>query len=137
MKEYGKVVKVDGDRVQVEIRRREACAHCGRCGGHVRFGTDLLVVDAVVEGEVSEGDVVELETSGSDFLKLSFYVYGLPLAAAGIGYFGGNALWGSAIAPYTALAAITGAFLWLRSYDAKARKKGMYLPKARKVELNS
>jgi len=98
----------------------------------------MLIVEAVPLGEVKPGDLVELEMTGRDYLRLSFLMYVLPLLGAGaglgIGYLLGRALgnpglWGGVFA----LGFMAGSFLWLSQYDKAAAKTGRYLPLARPV----
>lgn len=47
VKEAGRVISVKGNSVIVEVQRKAACSSCGRCGGHISFSGDSLLVEAV------------------------------------------------------------------------------------------
>ena len=140
MRELGRVTGVSGGRITVAVKRTAACERCGKCRhAHISFGADnTLIVEAVPVGEVKPGDLVELEMTGRDYLKLSFIIYLLPLLGAGaglgIGYLlgrvlGNGGLWGGVFA----LGFLATSFLWLNQYDKSAAKTGRYLPVARPV----
>ncbi|HHY75269.1 MAG TPA: SoxR reducing system RseC family protein [Firmicutes bacterium] len=140
MKEFGRVTGVSGGKITVAVKRTAACERCQQCRhAHIGFGeNEMLIVEAVPVGDVKPGDLVELEMTGRDYLRLSFLVYVLPLLAAGaglgIGYLLGRAmgnpgLWGGVFA----IIGMAGSFLWLNQYDKAAARTGRYLPLARPV----
>ena len=88
MKEIGTVVGVDGDRISVSVKRSAACEKCGKCQhAHITFGDNSnLIVEAISTSAVKPGDLVELEITGQDYLRLSFLLYVLPLLGTGVGF---------------------------------------------------
>ena len=138
MKEYGTAIKVQGRKVTVSVKRTAACDRCGRCSHpDIAFGDNgTLIVEAISEGEIRPGDVVELEMDTGEFLKASFLVWMLPLLSAGAGFgigyvigssAGNGGLWGTVFS----LAAAAVSFFWLHEYDKSSQRAGRYLPYAR------
>jgi|SRR5690554_6001648 positive regulator of sigma E activity len=133
------VVSVQDRSVTVEVKRKDACSTCGRCGGHLAPGRDVMVVEAVKTGNPKPGDLVVLELPDEDYLRLSFLVYMLPLLCLGLGYalgwllgrfLGNPSVWGAVFAA----GGMVACFAWLRSYDAASRKTGKYMPVARPLD---
>ena len=132
------MISVDEKRVRVEVEKTPACSGCGRCG-HISFGVNSIMVEAAYEGEIRPGDLVELEISDSDYLRLSFLLYLLPLISLGLGYLVGHLIGGS-----LGIAGVMGVFFgtgfmalsyyWLRQYDKMSKATGRYLPFARPLE---
>lgn len=138
MKEVGKVISVDGHRVRVEVEKTSACSGCGKCG-HISFGENSLMVEAAYEGDIRPGDLVELEISDSDYLRLSFLLYLLPLISLGVGYLVGHLI-GAGLGMAGVMGAFFGAgfmalsYYWLRQYDKTSKASGRYLPFARPLD---
>jgi positive regulator of sigma E activity len=139
VKEIGTVISVKERSVIVNVKRKDACSSCGRCGGHLSLAGDSMIVEALKTGDPKPGDQVILELPDVDFLRLSFLVYMLPLLCLGLGYAGGwflGSLLGnpSLWAGVFAAGALVGCFAWLRSYDASSRKSGKYMPLAKPLD---
>lgn len=139
MREIGKVLSIEGQKVVVEVERGAACQSCGRCGGHISFGDKHMMVEAVYIGHVELGDYVELEIPDRDYLRLSFLLYVFPLLNAGVGYglgflLGKSLGQGQIFAWAFALGGMALSFLWLRHYDVQTQKEGRYLPMARPLK---
>ncbi len=139
MKEIGTVISVKGNSVVVEVQKKAVCRSCGRCGGHISFSRDSIIIEAVKTGNPGPGDLVELEIPDSDYLRLSLLVYALPLVCAGAGYGGGWLLgrllgnpstWGW----FFALGCFALCFVWLRNYDIATTQARKYMPIARPVQ---
>ncbi len=138
MKEIGTVLTVDSSGITVSVKKTGACASCDRCShAHISFGDNqTLIVRALPVGDIKPGDRVELEITGRDYIKLSFFMYMLPviasLAGFGLGWLlggvlGHNVLWGTVFS----LGSLGLSFLWVHYYDKSAEKTGRYLPIAR------
>lgn len=138
MKEIGTVVGVDGDRISVSVKRSAACEKCGKCQhAHITFGNNSnLIVEAISTSAVKPGDLVELEITGQDYLRLSFLLYVLPLLGTGVGFalgwflgrlLGNATLWGGVFG----VVSFGLSYLWLHHYDKAAAKTGRFLPLAR------
>lgn len=136
MQEIGTVISVKDESVMVSVRRKDACRNCRRCGGHLSFGGDSMIVEAVKAGNPKPGDLVALELPNADYLQISFLVYVLPLLSCATGYAGGwflGRLLGNASvwAVVFAVGGLAACFAWLRNYDASCTKAGRYMPVAR------
>lgn len=139
MKETGTVISVKGNSVTVKVKRKAACSGCGRCGGRLSLGGDSMIVEAVKIGDPKPGDLVELELPDTDYLRVSFLVYGLPLLSAGAGYGGGwflGKMLGNASvwAWVFALGGLAVSFAWLRNYDISCSAVGKYKPFAKPLQ---
>lgn len=139
MKELAVVVSREDTLVTVEVKRKAACENCGRCGGKISSGGDSLIVEARAVGEMEPGDLVQLELPSSDYVRLSFLVYGLPLLFAALGYgigwsvvrfFGGQQVFEWILT----LLGFALSFVWLRRYDRLSTESKKYMPIARPVE---
>jgi positive regulator of sigma E activity len=139
VKEAGRVISVKGNSVIVEVQRKAACSSCGRCGGHISFSGDSLLVEAVRIGDPKPGDLVELEIPDEDYLRLCLLVFGLPLICAGAGY-GIGWVMGSVLGSAPAWAAVLAlgglalSFVWLKGYDIASTQARRYMPVARPLE---
>lgn len=138
MKEIGTVVRIKGGRIWVSVKRTTACDRCGRCQHtHITFADNsTLTVEAIPASEVKPGDLVELEITGQDYLKLSFLIYVLPLLGTGagsaLGWFLGRALGNAGLwAGVFGAGSFAVSFMWLHHYDKAAAKAGRFLPLAR------
>lgn len=139
MLEIGKVISVDDDLVTVSVERKAACQNCNRCGGHLAFGGNSMIVKALKKGDPRPGDLVELELPNEDYLRVSFLLYLFPLLSLALGYAGGWFLGGllgnaSVWGTVSAVVSFAASFLWLRKYDASSTKVGRYLPVAKPLK---
>jgi len=140
LKEMGSVISVQEDNlVTVQVKKRAACEGCGRCGGQISSSGDSLVIEAVSVADLKPGDLVELEISDSNIVRLSFLVYGLPLVSAGVGYglgWGLQRIFGVSylLQPALAVLGFLLSFVWLRHYDKVTMESRKYMPIARPVK---
>lgn len=78
------VVNVDGDKAEVTVLRKEACAHCA---GRVVCGTaKTLKVTAKNTVGASKGDTVVIETPTENVLGYAALVFFAPIALAFVLY---------------------------------------------------
>ncbi len=84
MRETGTIKAIEGKIVRVAIAMHDGCESC--INGACKAGrSDLKVLNS--KGiQLSEGDNVEIEVSGTEQAKGAFWVLGLPLAALFVGY---------------------------------------------------
>jgi sigma-E factor negative regulatory protein RseC len=83
--EAARVIRRDGNRVELELQRGSACGHCelsqgcgtGALGRLLRRRSRPLVIET--DRDCRPGDLVELEVPESSLLRASLLVYGLPL----------------------------------------------------------
>lgn len=95
LKEAGLVLRVEGELAVVKTKRSAMCDGCG-CGGFCRAlggGSDMEVA-ARNEAGAKVGDAVRVTVPPKTFLKASFLVYMVPVAALIVG-----ALLGSTLGP--------------------------------------
>ncbi|MGB2598882.1 MAG: SoxR reducing system RseC family protein [Candidatus Omnitrophota bacterium] len=78
MKEHGKVVKVNNNIAEIEVKPHEECHKCGVCGA--ARPRRITVSGENVPG-LAAGDNVEVEIEPSAMLKLYSLLYGAPLVA--------------------------------------------------------
>ena len=95
MRREGVVVERVGDMVQVQFERAESCKHCHACAG--------TQCRAMLHGDASAGDLVEVELPDDHIVRLSVLTYGVPLVSLAIGL----AL-GYALTPFTSFARMNG-----------------------------
>ncbi len=77
MENRGVVERVDDKFAYINIRRASAWGdNCGSCGGDCSKQEHLVKV--LNEYNAGVGDIVELEMTPSNFLKITFLMYGLP-----------------------------------------------------------
>lgn len=92
--QYGRVVVVKEQTVDVQVLQAEACAHCQLCN---TGKTRLHVLEILNTADAEVGDIVLLESPARELMLASFVAWLLPLFAilAGIaaGYFVGDILW--------------------------------------------
>lgn len=88
----GRVVRVEGDIVEIAVPRSERCKSCGICP-IASDGTILLKVK--LDGQVKVGDEVKVMTKDRYVILSAFIVYIIPVIALIIGYFLGDSLFSS------------------------------------------
>lgn len=77
MEQVGKVVGIQKNMAEVQIRRTTACGgDCGKCGGC--FPTQM-VVSAKNTAQAKEGQKVMLDLSSKNILSAAFMVYIVPI----------------------------------------------------------
>lgn len=78
MAEFGTVIKIDGNLVQLEIPRSKACGGCRACVP--LNGKESMTAYALNLCQAQVGDRVEIEPGQSHQLFSSLLLYGVPLA---------------------------------------------------------
>ena len=143
VREEGTVQKTLPGKAIVKVQRHAACEHCDSRGACDIFEGKEVEVEVINEMEAKEGDRVEVSVPGRSLLKLSFFVYFLPVVALVIGATIGNYL-GPAAGISAALAAIVcggvmmGATFWiLRRMDKLAVSTDAYSPKITRILSSS
>lgn len=134
MTETGRVIRVDGDNVVLQMVRSAACGSCNACS--MAAESQKLELRAVNQCHAKAGDLVAIKLETESFLSAVTIVYGIPLICLllgiGLGYF-----LAARIAPMQAeLISIVGglglmaiSFLIIRSQEKKFKKE-KYIPKA-------
>ncbi|MFH1665140.1 MAG: SoxR reducing system RseC family protein [Candidatus Omnitrophota bacterium] len=76
MKEEGRVVKVEGGEVTVEVMAAEVCTKCCSCGA---AKTRYVTIGEEKAAGLVVGDKVEVEVEASDMMRMYMLLYALPL----------------------------------------------------------
>ncbi len=143
VREEGTVQKILPGKAIVKVQRHAACEQCDSRGACDIFEGKEVEVEVLNELEASEGDRVEVSVPGRSLLKLSFFVYFLPVVALILGASVGNYL-GPAVGVNSALGAIgtgaalmVGTFWTLKRLDKLAISSDAYSPRITKVLSSS
>jgi sigma-E factor negative regulatory protein RseC len=139
MSNIGEVIKRDGDRVTVTLRRHAACEGCGACAAANR----RILITAYNLCGADTGDAVEVELNRSSFLKVTLVLYGLPFCSLALGFVFGYIVFNAASLPQKAAepaAFITGlvclavCFLIIKGMEKKSRFLKHMPAAVRKIE---
>ena len=139
VREEGTVQKVLPGKALVKMQRHAACEHCDSRGSCDIFEGKEMEIEVINHLDAKEGDRVEISVPGRSLLKLSLFVYFIPVVALVIG-----ACIGQVLAPEMGmsppLASITigaitmGATFWvLKRMDKFVFAKENYTPKVTKI----
>lgn len=78
MEQIGHVVKIDGDMVQLDVRRTSACGDkCSSCGGGCNIPAMRVKIKNTMGADI--GDFVEVRMKTKTLMKSAFLAYILPL----------------------------------------------------------
>ncbi|MFN3269112.1 MAG: SoxR reducing system RseC family protein [Candidatus Kapaibacteriota bacterium] len=100
--EKGKIVEVKGNKLKIEVPRREECDHCGSLFCSLKERNSAVIEVEATEG-FKVGDSVEIQLPGKQLVWVTCLIYLFPLLilVASI-YFGfeftGNVLYSSLLA---------------------------------------
>ncbi|MBF0188422.1 MAG: SoxR reducing system RseC family protein [Magnetococcales bacterium] len=150
MKEEGRVISIEQGDAIVATQRREAC---GTCHGEKSCGTlsmgmgnreTHIQASNPVNAEV--GDRVVIQISERQFLRASFLIYAMPLIAFFV--VGGtmrsilvatveSVAVADLLGAFSALAAMGGAFWWLRGYNSRLEQDGTHKPVISEIVYSS
>ena len=88
MKEWGKVVRIEEGKGIIQLESRGGCKFCGMSGYCRSTGTGTRELKLGLGGkEITQGDVVEIETPARSLLAAAFLVFILPLLLSIATYF--------------------------------------------------
>lgn len=87
--EEGEVVAVHGDSATVKIKANDSCVKCKLCK---RVSPTEMVVEALTERPVHEGERVTIAIRPGIVFKSAVILYILPLVGMVIGYYTGKSL---------------------------------------------
>ena len=126
MRETGIVISVseDGERANVRVARKGACAGCGSGEGCAVCGSgEGVFADVINRAGAREGDRVEIEMKTSIFITYTALVFLAPLASGMASYAAASALTDSNIVKYgVSLACFIGSIFLI--YGVLNRKTG-------------
>ncbi|MBN2572204.1 MAG: SoxR reducing system RseC family protein [Ignavibacteriales bacterium] len=87
--ESGKIVKIDGKFVDIELNTTDACEECTAKLFCKPKSDGKKIITAIDEIGVSIGDKVKISLAGKIVFKMSFLLYGIPLILLVVGIFAG------------------------------------------------
>ncbi len=136
MEVIGKVVKIEGKNIVLQIPRSPACAGCRLC--HQFEESSYLEAENQIQARV--GDLVKVVLPNKTFVKASFLAYGLPLFFFFSGYFLGQffssflRIKGEGLAILFSFLSLFLSFLILRLlYPSGSQRVSLFLPQAREI----
>ncbi|MGB9682082.1 MAG: SoxR reducing system RseC family protein [bacterium] len=83
----GKVVRKDGDMVDILVARSERCKSCGLC---FSMGNDKILIRVKTDSPVEIGEEVRIFTEDRYVILSAFILYIVPVIALILGYFLGS-----------------------------------------------
>jgi len=89
IEDIGKVVKIEGDKVFLEVERTSACAQCGLQEAEDLATGGKVVFEAFNMVKATIGDRVRVQVRTGAFTKASLYIYGIPVLFLVIGAIAG------------------------------------------------
>ena len=89
IEDIGEIVKIDGDKVYVEVERSSACASCGLQEAEKLATGGKVVFEAYNMAGANIGDRVRVQVRTGAFTKASLYIYGIPVLFLVIGAIAG------------------------------------------------
>lgn len=130
MDQIGYVTKVQGENIELEVKRISACGdNCKSCGGSCDVKPHIIVLPNKINAKV--GDFVEVSAESKNILKYMAIVYMIPFAFFIVGIALGNNIFKSMGNPnYEILSFLTGmisliiSFFIVRIIDKSIAKKG-------------
>lgn len=131
MAETGIVTGVTDSMLEVQMKRHDACAHCGAC---ISFsGDNIMHLMAKNCCKASIGDTVEITLESSRFLSAVLFLYGIPLLAFLLSLLICYLLGVSELITMLLSLMVLG-FTWLGIHQiAKHLNRNRYLPRAIRV----
>lgn len=129
MDQIGYVRKVEGENIELEVKRVSACGdNCKSCSGSCDEKAHIIVLPNKINAKV--GDYVEVNAEAKNILKYMVIIYMIPFAFFIVGIALGNYIFKSmGNANYEILSFFTGmislviAFLVVRMIDKRIAKK--------------
>ncbi len=133
--EIGQIIEVKGNKIKIELPRKQSCANCGSPFCHIA-GDKKMIIEARSPFEVKEGQYVKVSLEPKVVMKASFLTHILPLVALIIGVIIGGRVGTAYNLGKTGdlLGAILGiwflflAFYLLRVFNSRFERSGEYLP---------
>jgi sigma-E factor negative regulatory protein RseC len=139
MDQIGYVTKVDGENIELEVKRISSCGdNCKSCAGSCDVKPHVIILPNKIDAKV--GDYVEVNAEAKSILKYMAIIYMIPFAFFIVGIALGNGIFKAMENPnYEILSFFTGmislviAFLVVRIIDKNIAKKGNSTISATKV----
>ena len=143
VREEGTVQKVFPGKAIIKVQRHAACEHCDSRGACDIFEGKEVEVEVINELDAKEGDRVEVSVPGRSLLKLSLFVYFIPVVVLVVGACVGNVMAPAlGMAPPIASIVIGGiamglTFWVLKKMDKFAMSSEAYTPRVTRILSNS
>ena len=129
VREEGTVQKVFPGKAIIKVQRHAACEHCDSRGACDIFEGKEVEVEVINELDAKEGDRVEVSVPGRSLLKLSLFVYFIPVVVLVVGACVGNVMAPAlGMAPPIASIVIGGIAMGLTFWVLKKMDKFAYMP---------
>lgn len=129
--ERGEVISIQGEKATVKIQANESCEKCGLCE---RVSSTEMIVEAIMEQPVKEGERVVLSLRPGTIVKSAVILYIVPLFGLIIGYYIGQllnsilnlGLKGELFPALMAILFLFVCFIPIRMFDKKKQKDSRY-----------
>ncbi|MDH5769023.1 MAG: SoxR reducing system RseC family protein [Nitrospirota bacterium] len=79
IEDIGKVVKISGDKAFVEVERSSACAQCGLQEVEELAAGGKPIFEALNMTKANIGDKVKVRVESAAYMKVSAFIYGIPV----------------------------------------------------------
>lgn len=140
MGEIGKVIKINGDKVTVELERKEACAKCRACS--VGMKSETMVIECFNACEATLNEKVEIMLEEKNFIQAVLIMYGIPFVCFVFGlltgYYVSDFIGLGAkeiIGFFTGIVLVIFSYLWIKSKEDYWKSK-KFVPTAIKTVEN-
>ncbi len=137
MGEIGKVIKVNENKITVELERKEACAKCRACS--VGMKSETMVIECFNSCEAKLNEKVEIVLEEKNFIQAVLIMYGIPfvffVVGLSAGYYISNMLNISAkeiIGFCSGIVFVMISYLWIRANEHHWKNK-KFIPTAIKI----
>ncbi|MDD3839785.1 MAG: SoxR reducing system RseC family protein [Clostridia bacterium] len=143
MKETGKVIYKENDKIKIRFERSDACEKCGACKiGQNQEGMEIIVQNSV---GADIGDIVEVEIEDVKLLRAVLIMYAFPLLMFIIGLFGtvylfdllGISNMKEIISFLVGIALMTITYITIKYVDSNRDTKDRYKPKLISIKKSS
>ncbi len=132
--EEGIIEKTSNNKAMVSMQQSSACASCSSKGGCRVSSDQQVMIEVVNDLHAKVGDRVEISMGSGSLLKVSFFVYFIPILALIAGALAGDSL-ARSLHIEASLGSILGAviamgitFYVLRRLDKAAKPEKGYQP---------
>lgn len=137
MSEVGKVIDIKGNKVTVELERKEACAKCRACSAGLK--SETMVIECYNSCEAAVNERVEIMLEEKSFIAAVLIMYGIPflsfLVGIGIGLYAAGAVGlgcKELIGFFVGIIFVALSYLWIKSKESYWKSKS-FVPTAIRI----